>query len=158
MQEVNGYSNYSVSPEGFVIGARGNVLKVDLNKVGYERVTLCKDGITKRVFVHKLIAEHFVPNPDDLPIVNHKDGDKRNNSASNLEWTTHKANLKHALDLGLRKMKGRVMMSKEVKKSCIDMLNSGEHTYQFIADRLGVSYNAVALTKRALKERATTIP
>jgi hypothetical protein len=52
-------------------------------------------------FVHRLVAEHFIPNPDELPQVNHKDGDKANNAASNLEWMTAQENCRHALAEGL---------------------------------------------------------
>ena len=158
MQEVQGYPNYLIGSDGTVIGARNKKLCVDLNRVGYERVSLCKGGKVKRVFVHKLVAEHYVPNPEGFSIVNHKDGNKRNNNADNLEWTTHQKNLKHAIDSGLRDMKGRKMMSRETKQSCIDLLLDGRYTYQQIADMLDVSYNSVALTNRRLKERATTIP
>lgn len=158
MKEVQGYPNYLIGSDGTVIGARNNQLRVDLNKVGYERVSLCKDGVVKRVFVHKLVAEHYVPNPYGYPIVNHKDGNKRNNNADNLEWTTHQRNLQHALDTGLRVLKSRQLMSREMKQACNDMLLSGDFTYQQIADKLGVTYNAVALANRRLKERATTIP
>lgn len=158
MKQVKDYPNYFVSADGVVLGARGTVLSPDKNKSGYYRVTLSKDGRTKRVFVHKLVAQHWVPNPNDLPIVNHLDGNKLNNSASNLEWTTHRDNLSHALSTGLRTMPGRSLMDKDTKSECERLLLLEQHTYQHIADTLGVTYNAVALTNRKLKERATTIP
>ena len=158
MKQVKDYQNYYVLKDGTVVGARGNTLSPDKNKSGYYRVTLSKEGKTKRVFIHKLVAEHYVPNEYNLPIVNHLDGNKLNNHALNLEWTTHKDNLSHALSTGLRTMSGRVLMDRETKRECERLLLLGQYTYQYIADTLGVSYNAVALTNRKLKERATTIP
>ena len=91
--EVDGYPNYLVSNLGYVIGARGKVLKSDLNSVGYERITLCQDGIPNRVFVHRLVAEHFCPNPYDYSYVNHKNGIRDDNTATNLEWCTASYNV-----------------------------------------------------------------
>lgn len=59
---------------------------------GYLRVQLTKDRIRKHIFVHRLVAEAFVPNPNNLETVNHRDEDKTNNSASNLEWMTRADN------------------------------------------------------------------
>lgn len=152
---VTGYPKYLVSSDGYVVGARGEVLKTDPNKTGYLRITLCRDGVTKRVFVHKLVALHFVQNCDSKPIVNHKDGNKLNNRADNLEWTTHQENLAHALDTGLRSMKGNTFMNAEQKELCRRLLEEGAK-YDDVAAQVGVTYNCVALFNR--KRRATTIP
>jgi hypothetical protein len=50
-------------------------------------------------YIHRLVAEQFIPNPEGKPTVNHKDGDKKNNHWTNLEWMTHSENCKHASDL-----------------------------------------------------------
>lgn len=59
---------------------------------GYKRVQLCKDGKQKHFSVHRLVAIAFLPNPDHLPFVNHKDENKANNHVDNLEWCTHEYN------------------------------------------------------------------
>ena len=74
-------------------------LKPDTNSCGYQRVTLSKDGKTKRFLVHRLVAEHFLTKPEQWQgrlEVNHKDGDKTNNSVENLEWSTGSENKVHA--------------------------------------------------------------
>lgn len=69
----------------------GKYLKSMIDKCGYLHVNLYKDKL-KTVKVHRLVAEAFIPNPDNLPCVNHKDEDKTNNQVDNLEWCTHAYN------------------------------------------------------------------
>ena len=64
------------------------ILKPEITRDGHLRVVLCEAGKSKRVFVHRLVAEAFIPNPNNLPIVNHKDENPANNIVSNLEWCT----------------------------------------------------------------------
>ena len=71
-------------------------LKPELTNAGYHRVVLCNAGTNRRMSVHRIIAETFIMNPDSLPEVNHKNGDKTDNRAANLEWVTTSENQKHA--------------------------------------------------------------
>ena len=68
---------------------------------GYYKVALSMDRRLRSFRVHRLVAQAFIDNPSELPEVNHKDGDKLNNNASNLEWCTHAQNIQHAFDNGL---------------------------------------------------------
>ncbi len=68
----------------------------------YMQIELCQDGVQKTFQVHRLVAETFIPNSDNLPEVNHRDGRKYNNHVSNLEWVTHAQNMRHAVDTGLQ--------------------------------------------------------
>ena len=87
---------YQVSNLGRVKSLIGheNILKPDL-RTGYYSINLCKNGKYKHIRIHRLVAEAFLPNPDNLPEVNHKDEDKMNNSVKNLEWCTHAQNMAH---------------------------------------------------------------
>lgn len=67
----------------------------------YNTMLFCKEGIRKTFYVHRLVAEAFIPNPNKLPEVNHIDGNKRNNAVTNLEWVTHEGNMCHASRSGL---------------------------------------------------------
>lgn len=79
-----------------------------IDKRGYEKVMLYKNkkGYCKQV--HRLVAENFIPNPNNLPQVNHKDGNKLNNKVDNLEWVSCSDNIKHAYDTKLRNDKYKV--------------------------------------------------
>lgn len=79
------------------------ILKREVNKQGYLKVELYKNGKKKPFFVHRLVAQAFIPNLNNLPQVNHKDGNKQNNNIENLEWVNNSQNQKHAYDNGLRK-------------------------------------------------------
>ena len=74
---------------------------------GYPRVKLRLSGKVKHLFVHRAVAEAFIPNPDNKPQVNHKDGNKMNPCLDNLEWCTPKENMHHASITGLLKRRGR---------------------------------------------------
>lgn len=82
---------------------KGQILNPDIAPNGYYRVTLARSGKKKQVYLHRLVATHFIPNPENKPQVNHKDGDKLNNSIDNLEWVTAQENTIHAYKKGLIK-------------------------------------------------------
>lgn len=73
-----------------------------INKKGYKQVTLYDDnGKPKTMRVHKLVALAFIKNEDNLPQINHKDGNKQNNCVDNLEWISNYDNIQHAIKNGL---------------------------------------------------------
>ena len=72
------------------------------NKDGYISYDLAFNGTRINMYAHRLVASYFIPNPNNLPIVNHKDGNKQNNSVENLEWATYSENNFHAYRTGLK--------------------------------------------------------
>lgn len=94
-REVKGYNGlYKVTRDGAVFATENNrILRKDISRAGYYTVSLSMSGVKKRKFVHRLVAEAFIPNPDNLPVINHKDENKLNNHVSNLEWCTQKYNV-----------------------------------------------------------------
>ena len=72
---------------------------IDIN--GYQKCSLTINGKEYTASVHRLVAQTFIPNPENKPCVNHIDGNKENNSVKNLEWVTHKENTAHAIKMGL---------------------------------------------------------
>ena len=79
----------------------GKIIKHGMNVTGYPAIMLWKDSKPKRMTIHRLVALHFIPNPENKPEINHKDGDKTNYSVNNIEWCTAKENRRHAVDTGL---------------------------------------------------------
>lgn len=77
----------------------------DINSAGYYRVCLYHNHKQKRYFRHRLVAQLFLPNPNNLPEVNHDDGDKSNNHVSNLVWCTRTENEREAHRIGIKKYK-----------------------------------------------------
>jgi hypothetical protein len=76
---------------------KGRILKTSISKKGYVQVSLSKDNIRFHTGVHRVVAIAFIPNPNNLPEVNHKDGNKLNNEDDNLEWNTGSDNMIHAV-------------------------------------------------------------
>lgn len=100
--------NYEISDLGRIRNFLSKkILKQSLDNRGYLRVSLSTGsrGIPKIGYPHRLVAEYFIENPLNKPQVNHIDGDKTNNIASNLEWVSPKENTIHAVETGLFKSK-----------------------------------------------------
>lgn len=97
-------THYSVSSGGRVRNDEtGKNLSLQTDRYGYSNVHLYFDGKEHRIQVHRLVAQAFLPNPLNMPQVNHIDGNKQNNNMINLEWVTNAENQKHAIKHGLIK-------------------------------------------------------
>lgn len=96
-KDIEGFEGlYQISTNGRVRGfvrVKGKILSPHKNEDGYLQIRLHKDGKKYSKYVHRLVAMAFIPNPKNLPEVNHKDENKRNNSVNNLEWCTHEYNI-----------------------------------------------------------------
>lgn len=98
-KDVKGYEGlYYVSSTGRVRSSyRDGILAGTSSGTGYRKVQLWKDGHGRKFFVHRLVAEAFLPNVDGLPEVNHIDGVRDNNCVENLEWVDYSGNTRHAV-------------------------------------------------------------
>lgn len=100
--DIPGYSRYEINSD---LQVRHRVVlkikKLYIDEDGYFRTNISIDGKRVKPGHHRLVALAFIPNPENKPQVNHKDGNKQNNNISNLEWCTMAENKKHAMDKGL---------------------------------------------------------
>lgn len=90
----------------------GKSLKTETIVEGYQRIVLMKDGIKKRFMCYKIVAQEFIPNPNNKPFVNHIDGNPANNKVENLEWCTQEENEQHAVNILGKTMKGKTFPKK----------------------------------------------
>ena len=148
MKNICNYEGlYKIDENGNVFSVRNNkFLKRMTFPSGYEYVHLCNGkGKTKLFRVHRLVAEAFIPNPDNSPEVNHKDGNKQNNSVDNLEWCTNLENIQHSVKTGLRNAKGENNPSAKLTAKDVENIrkeyvpNSKEFGTVALARKYGVS-------------------
>lgn len=86
-RDITGFKNYMVSNYGRIYSKKQKIImKQTPNRKGYMKVSFYQDGKSHTKSVHRLVAEAFIDNPNNLPQINHKDENKANNSVSNLEW------------------------------------------------------------------------
>lgn len=161
-EDLKGYEEaYQISEQGRIFTKRrfcnnnfyyGRELKPKLTEDGYLKVTLSKNSKSKNYYLHRLVALQFIPNPDNLKEVNHKDGNKMNNNVSNLEWCTKKHNLQHASKYGLMQ-KGEVRpSSKLTEEQVLEIYKmKGTLTTQEISKLYGVSKNTICCILRGDK-------
>lgn len=100
------FESYQISNTGLIRNSKGKIMKTNYEKHGYERLTLNCKGHSKTFKIHQLVANAFLEKPDWAEVVNHKDGNKKNNNLDNLEWTTYSENNSHAIQHGLKKITG----------------------------------------------------
>lgn len=137
--------DYEITRDGEVINKHtGKHLKPQKNGKGYYRVGIGK----KLMFVHRLVAEKYVPNPDNKPQVNHIDGNKLNNSADNLEWVTNQENRNHALENGLHLCGDKCPWSKLTKEQVEFIRNHKELDSTELAILFNVSYSHIRDIRR----------
>lgn len=92
-KQIAGYENYFIYDNGDVLNSStSKILQGSIGEHGYKYYRLSKDGTKKMFYAHRLVAEAFLPNEKNLPVVNHIDGNKLNNNVSNLEWVTYSKN------------------------------------------------------------------
>lgn len=148
-----------ILPDRYLVNRKGDVYSIRsrrlisqrLDRYGYPRVNLYEGTKLYTVTVHRLVAKAFVPNPNNLPEVNHIDGDKTNNNADNLEWVTSSQNQKHAFKLGLQvgnkgERNGMAKYTESDVRLVCEMLADGKRNKE-IRDETGFSRSFIEKIK-----------
>lgn len=135
-KDIAGYEGlYQISNLGNVKSLNYNhtgnprLLSPKNHHTGYKLVMLCKNGHKENKTVHALVADAFIPNPEEKPCINHIDGNKGNNTVSNLEWATLSENTRHAIKSNLRAdtyMRGMKGSLSPIKKPVLQCDKSGK--------------------------------
>lgn len=116
--KIKDYENYSINENGEVRNDKtGKILAVNINvHNGYPFVSLWNGNKCKKATVHRLMAEAFIPNPENKPTVDHKDGNRKNNSLDNLRWATYSEQNSRFKTIGVRSERVKVTRFPEVRK------------------------------------------
>lgn len=145
MTDIKGYEGlYAITSCGKVWSYKSNkFLAINNHKNGYQSVALSKNGTKKRFLVHRLVAEAYLPNPDNLPEINHKDEIKSHNYINNLEWCDAKYNNSYGT-------KGERSARKNGKPVyCIELNRMFESTQQ-AGRELGISASHISEVCRGI--------
>lgn len=137
--DVRSVDRKCIAKNGVVKTIRGKIMKQTITKKGYLVVNLHYNGISRVVPVHILVAEAFIENSNNYPMVNHIDGNKQNNSVSNLEWCSYSHNNIHALQHNLRSPRGVPIMQRTFDGILVDTFDSAYEA----ARKLSISANAI---------------
>lgn len=114
--DIKNFENYQVTDDGKIWSKNTNKFLNQFDVGGYLRVSLYKEGKCYPTFVHKIVAEAFVENPNNYTEINHKDENHYNNSASNLEYCTHTYNMRY----GTRTQRQINSISKSIYQYTLD--------------------------------------
>lgn len=159
-EDIKGYNAYQVSDRGRIKSHNGRwskkskILKPVDNSYGYKRVTLVKGGEKKNVYIHRIVAETFIPNPNRKRCINHKDGNKSNNRSDNIEWCTHQENTEHMYKkLGVRMPSGENHWASKLTNKEVLEIRVADGTQKEIASKYGISRSAVSFIKNKKRWR-----
>lgn len=98
---VKSLDRYVASKNGSLRKEKEKIRKTHLDKYGYLYVILCKQGVSEKMLLHRLVAEAFLPNPNALPVVNHKNEKRDDNRVENLEWCTVQYNVRYSCSISI---------------------------------------------------------
>jgi hypothetical protein len=149
-------NQYMIFPNGNVMNVNsGKILKPQLHTKGYLQVQLSVKCKPIKKFIHRLLANYFIDNPNNLPTINHKDGNKLNNSLSNLEWCSYSYNNKHAYDNNLTTSRAKKIEMLSINNKKLKTFNSTVEAEQFLQKNGFLKAHNTNISSVALGKRKT---
>lgn len=160
---IPGYEEfYEASTEGRIrskdrikgngVPLKGRILKPNTDRGGYLYVRLYRDGGSKYLKIHRLVAMTFIENPQNKPQVNHKNGIRNDNRLENLEWVTCSENHRHAFDVlgkkGSKAMLGKPSVKRKLTREQVEQILMDNRSQEKIAKDYGVSQETISNIKR----------
>lgn len=144
-KQIKDFEDYTITNKGEVISHKYKTpkkLATWYQKSGYENIKLSKDGKTYHKLIHRMVAEAFIPNPSNLPEVNHIDKNPKNNNLENLEWCDRKYNLEQSYETmsQVRNFKECVLVKEEL---IIGMFKSKAEASRYASENFGCSYSGM---------------
>lgn len=152
-KKVYGFGDYLCNEQGEIYSLKRNkIMKTHNDKDGYKQLRLTiEKGKAITVKVHRLIAQTFIPNQENKPCVNHKNGNKKDNTVTNLEWCTTKENNTHARQTGLLNDCGvnntRAVCNEETLKEIRRLISEGKRNVE-IEKITGISNGTISNIRR----------
>ena len=143
LYEVSNMGRIKSLPRKVNIGNSKNRLTTEKNlkpekSYGYLRLVLNNNNIQKHYLIHRLVAQAFIPNPENKSDINHIDSNRSNNIISNLEWVTRKENMEHCIKMG-RNNRGEKQGSSVLKEKDIIKIRKSKLSIKTLADKFNVS-------------------
>ena len=149
-KQINNFPMYFINTKGDVLSLRSptpKYMKPRINTTGYYQVMLFDGEKVVPKCLHRLLAAAFIPNPNNLPYVNHIDGNKQNNALYNLEWCTASYNIKHAYDMGLLKS------TRAIKVICVET-NTEYESINKAGIQTGISESSICAVCKGKRKTA----
>jgi hypothetical protein len=158
--QISGHEWYMASDKGTaksVKFGKKTILTPQLCRDGYFRVTLRVKNAPKRFLIHRLVAMAFIPNPDNKPCINHKNGIKTDNRVENLEWCTYSENLKHAFANNLACAKGERNSQHKLTELEVTEIKGSSETLKVLSKIYQVSEATISRVKTGKNWKHVTL-
>lgn len=141
-KQIKGFKNYFITENGEVTNKKGEKMRPQVNADGYLVINLRSEKKEYHRRINRLVAETYIPNPDNLPVVNHKDHDRQNNHISNLEWCTVEYNTKESVRLFPERWKSQAVVDASTVEIICRMIQDYKRNKE-ISEKLNVGIDLI---------------